>query len=253
MKPSVKADGIWMMFNLSREREERFKEYMINMARGKLRFDKFWALKDVSFEVEKGASLGIVGLNGAGKTTLLRLISGIMKPTIGTVETRGVIAPLISLGGGFDSNLSAKENIFFAGAMHGYTRKYLSERYRDILDFAELGDFEDVPISKFSSGMNARLGFAVATHINPDILILDEVLAVGDYTFRDKAMNRTLEIIRSGAAVLFVSHSMEQVKKLCAKAIWLDRGYMRMYGPSAQVCDAYAECYSKNKNRGGTS
>ena len=243
MESCIKVDGLWMLFNLSREREERAKEYFINLVRGKLQFDKFWALKDISLEMQKGDSLGIIGLNGAGKSTLLKIISGIIRPTIGTVKTHGVIAPLIALGGGFDSNMSAKENIFFVGSMHGFPRKYLETRYRDILDFADLNEFEDVPVRNFSSGMNARLGFSIATHINPDILILDEVLSVGDYTFKDKSMNRIHEIIDSGATVLFVSHSMEQVKKLCSKVIWLERGYMRMYGPADQVCDAYAQCY----------
>lgn len=248
METCVKVEDLWMMFNLSREREERFKEYVINMARGKLHFDKFWALKDISFEVEKGDSLGIIGLNGAGKSTLLKLVSGIIKPTFGTVQTNGVIAPLIALGGGFDSTLSAKENIFFTGSMHGFSHKYLAERYQDILDFAELNEFADVPVRNFSSGMNARLGFSIATHINPDILILDEVLSVGDYTFKNKSMKRTREIIDSGATVLFVSHSMDQVKKLCKKAIWLDHGYMRMYGPSNRVCNAYLKRYKNRKN-----
>lgn len=243
METCIQASDLWMMFNLSREKEERFKEYVINMVRGKLHFDKFWALKDISFQIQKGDSLGVIGLNGSGKSTLLKLISGIMRPTVGKVRTEGVIAPLIELGGGFDGNMSARENVFFTGAMHGFSQKYLEERYQDILDFAELNDFANVPLRNFSSGMKARLGFSIATHIEPDILIIDEVLSVGDYTFREKSMKRIQAIIDSGATVLFVSHSMDQVKKLCNKAIWLDHGHMRMYGEAAQVCNAYSKCY----------
>ena len=239
---SVSVKNISMMFNLSREREERIKEYLINLVRGRLHFDAFWALTDISLELKKGDSLGIIGLNGAGKSTLLKIISGIIRPTSGTVWTEGIIAPLIALGGGFDGNLTAKENIFFVGSMHGFSRKYLAERYQDILEFAELKEFANVPVRNFSSGMNARLGFSIATHINPDILIIDEVLSVGDYNFRDKSLNRIHEIIDSGATVLFVSHSMEQVKKLCTKTLWLDHGKMRMFGPSSDVCESYLEC-----------
>ena len=239
----ITVKDLWMMFNLSREKEERFKEYAINFVRGKLHFDRFWALKDISFKVEEGDSLGIIGLNGSGKSTLLKLVSGIMRPTVGSVKTIGTIAPLIEMGGGFDGQLSAKENIFFSGALHGYSKKYMQERCQKILDFAELGDFADVPLKNFSSGMSARLGFSVATEMDPDILIIDEVLSVGDYKFREKSFERIMSIINNHATVLFVSHSMEQVKKLCKNAIWLDHGHMMMIGPSDEVCDAYSSFY----------
>lgn len=241
MEPAVKVEDVGMMFNLSRQKEERFKEYLFNLLRGELFFDAFWALEDISFEVQKGESLGIIGLNGSGKSTLLKLISGLMKPTRGRVATEGVIAPLIELGGGFDVNMSAKENIFFTGTMHGYSEKYIKERYDRIIDFAEIEDFSDVPVRNFSSGMKARLGFSIATMIDPDILIVDEALSVGDFRFREKCQDRIQDIVQRGAAVLLVSHSMEQVQRMCARAVWLERGHMRMIGPAAEVCQAYKE------------
>ena len=239
MSTMVRVDDVSMMFNMSSDRIDNIKEYVIRLIKRDLMFQEFWALKHISFELEKGDSLGIVGLNGAGKSTLLKLIAGVMKPTQGSVYTGGGIAPLIELGAGFDEDLSAEENIYLNGAILGYSREYMKERYEDIIKFAELDNFTKVPLKNFSSGMKARLGFAVATMNIPDILILDEVLSVGDYKFQEKSFNRTQEILNSGATVLFVSHSVSQVRKICNKALWLDRGEMRMFGDAEEVCNAY--------------
>lgn len=240
MKTMISISDVSMMFNLSSERVDNIKEYIIRLVKGNLMFSEFWALKNISFELEKGDSLGIVGLNGSGKSTLLKLIAGVLKPTKGTVFTGGGIAPLIELGAGFDEDLSAAENIFLNGSILGYSRQYMEERFDDIIEFAELQNFVEVPLKNFSSGMKARLGFAVATMNVPDILILDEVLSVGDYKFQEKSFHRTQEILDSGATVLFVSHSVEQVRKICKKALWLQNGEMVMYGSSEEVCDAYS-------------
>lgn len=240
MKTMISVSDVSMMFNLSSERVDNIKEYIIRLVKGNLMFSEFWALKNISFELEKGDSLGIVGLNGSGKSTLLKLIAGVLKPTKGTVFTGGGIAPLIELGAGFDEDLSAAENIFLNGSILGYSRQYMEERFDDIIEFAELQNFVEVPLKNFSSGMKARLGFAVATMNVPDILILDEVLSVGDYKFQEKSFHRTQEILDSGATVLFVSHSVEQVRKICKKALWLQNGEMVMYGSSEEVCDAYS-------------
>ena len=238
---AVKVDNVSMMFNLSRHREERLKEYVINVVRKRLAFDEFWALTDVSFEVKKGGTLGIVGTNGSGKTTLLKLIAGIMKPTKGTVKTEGTIAPLFAMGNGFDNSLSARENIYLVGAMHGHTRQYMAKHFDEIIEFAELEDFVDVPLRNYSSGMHSRLSFAIATLVQADILIADEVLAVGDAKFHKKSEERMAKMRSNGATVLFVSHSPGKVQKVCKNAIWLDHGKLVMAGSSKEVCDAYAK------------
>lgn len=235
----IKVNDVSMMFNLSSEKIDSIKEYFIKAVRRELHFQEFWALRDISFTLEKGDSLGIVGLNGSGKSTLLKIVSGILKPTKGTVETYGSIAPLIELGAGFDANLSARENIYLNGAILGYSRAYMSERFDEIIEFAELQDFVDTAVKNYSSGMVARLGFAIATMNVPDILIIDEILAVGDYKFQEKSFARMQEMIASGATVVFVSHSIEQVQKICKKALWLEHGHMRMLGDSDAVCGEY--------------
>lgn len=240
---AIKADNVSMMFNLSRQREERLKEYVINLVRRKLFFDEFWALKNVSFEVEKGDSLGIVGVNGSGKTTLLKVIAGIMRPTEGSVTTNGSIAPLFAMSSGFDTSLTARENIYLVGAMHGHSRTYMDRRFDEIIDFAELEEFVDVPMRNYSSGMSSRLSFAIATLVQAEILIADEVLAVGDAKFRKKSEERMAKMRSNGATVLFVSHSPGQVQKVCRNAIWLDHGTVVMAGKSVDVCKAYeAHC-----------
>lgn len=238
---AIKVDNVSMMFNLSREREERLKEYVINLLKRKLFFDEFWALTDVSFEVKKGGTLGVIGTNGSGKTTLLKLVAGIMTPTKGTVKTEGSIAPLFAMNSGFDSALSARENIYLVGAMHGHSRQYMTKKFDEIIDFAELENFVDVPLRNYSSGMSSRLAFAIATLVQTDILIADEVLAVGDAKFHKKSEERMAKMRANGATVLFVSHSPGQVQKVCRDAIWLDHGKLVMAGPSKEVCDAYAE------------
>lgn len=235
----IKVNDVSMMFNLSSEKIDSIKEYFIKAVRRELHFQEFWALRDISFTLEKGDSLGIVGLNGSGKSTLLKIVSGILKPTKGTVETCGSIAPLIELGAGFDANLSARENIYLNGAILGYSRAYMSERFDEIIEFAELQDFVDTAVKNYSSGMVARLGFAIATMNVPDILIIDEILAVGDYKFQEKSFARMQEMIASGATVVFVSHSIEQVQKICKKALWLEHGHMRMLGDADAVCEEY--------------
>jgi len=240
MSAIIELENVSMMFNLSTERVDNIKEYVIRMLKRQLFFREFWALRDISFKLEKGDSLGVIGLNGSGKSTLLKVVAGILKPTKGRVMVRGSVAPLIELGAGFDADLSARENIFLNGAILGYSREYMEEKFDEIVSFAELQDFIDVQVKNFSSGMTARLGFAIATMNIPDILIVDEVLAVGDYKFQEKSFARMERIINSGATVLFVSHSVEQVKKMCNKALWLEHGKMKMFGDVNVVCDAYS-------------
>ena len=231
----VKVEDVSMMFNMSQEKVDNIKEYIIKMLKHELMFHEFWALKNVSFELKKGDSLGIVGLNGSGKSTLLKVIAGVLKPTKGHVATMGSIAPLIELGAGFDDDLSAEENILLNGSILGYSKEYMMSRYDDIIKFAELEGFTNTALKNFSSGMKARLGFAIATMNIPDILILDEVLAVGDFKFQEKSFARTKEIINSGTTVLFVSHSVNQVRDICNKVLWLDHGEVVMFGDTEKI------------------
>ncbi len=240
-KTVIKVDNIGMEFNLSAEKVDNLKEYVIKFLKRELLFQEFWALKNVSFEVEKGDRVGIIGLNGAGKSTLLKIISGVMKPSQGTVEIKGRIVPLLELGAGFDNDYTGKENIFLNGAILGYSKEFLEEKYDEIVEFSEIKQFINVPIKNYSSGMRARLGFSIATMVEPDILVLDEVLSVGDSKFREKSENRIMSLFDKGITVLFVSHSIDQVKKLCNKAIWLEKGEIKMQGDVEEVCDAYEE------------
>ncbi|MGN2337054.1 ABC transporter ATP-binding protein [Clostridium cagae] len=236
---AVEINNVSMMFNKSSERIDNIKEYIVKIAKRKLMFEEFWALKDVSFNIKRGEALGIVGLNGSGKSTLLKIIAQVMKPTQGSVNIYGSVAPLIELGAGFDMDLSARENIFLNGAVLGYSRGQMKEKFEEIMDFAELWDFVDVPVKNFSSGMVARLGFAIATCRIPDILIVDEILGVGDYKFQEKCEKRMNEIISHGATIIFVSHTIEQVQKLCNKVVWLSKGEMVMMGDVEEVCKQY--------------
>ena len=228
-----------MRFNMSRERVDSIKEYLIKVAKRQLFFDEFWALQDVSFDIRKGEVFGLVGLNGAGKSTLLKLVAGVLKPTAGTVLVEGEIAPLIELGAGFDPDLTARENIYMNGAVLGYNTAYMRERFQDIIDFSELKDFVDVPVKNFSSGMYARLGFAIATLVRPDVLIVDEILGVGDFRFQKKCQRRIQELMGGGTTVLMVSHTGETIKKFCSRAAWLENGRLREIGPAAEVCAHY--------------
>lgn len=235
----IKVSDVSMMFNLSTEKLDNIKEYFIRAVKRQLHYQEFWALQNISFELEKGDSLGIVGLNGSGKSTLLKIISGILKPTTGRAEAYGAIAPLIELGAGFDPNLSARENIYLNGAMLGYDREYMNRRFDEIIEFAQLQNFVDTAIKNYSSGMVARLGFAIATMNVPDILIIDEILAVGDYQFQEKSFAKMQSMMDTGATVVFVSHSTEQVQQICRKALWLEHGKMKMFGDAQTVCGAY--------------
>ena len=236
----ISVNDVWIRFNLASECVDNIKEYVIKMLKRQLMFQEFMALKGISFEVKAGESWGFVGTNGSGKSTLLKTISGILKPYKGSVLVNGTISPLIELGAGFDGNLTARENIFLNGSVLGYSEKFLKEKFDEIVDFAELRDFLDVPIKNFSSGMAARLGFAIATTVKPDILICDEVLAVGDFKFQEKCEQRMNELLSGGTTLLFVSHSIEQVKRMCQKAIWIDHGEMKMIGNAEEVCNAYS-------------
>lgn len=238
-KAVIKVKNVGMEFNLSQEKIDNLKEYFIKLLKRELLFQEFWALKDISFEVKKGDRVGIIGLNGAGKSTLLKIISGIMKPTEGAVEINGKIVPLLELGAGFDKNYTGRENIFLNGAMLGYTKEFLEEKFDEIVEFSEIGKFIDVPIKNYSSGMKARLGFSIATMVEPEILVVDEVLSVGDAKFRKKSEERIMSLFNKGITVLFVSHSIHQVKRLCNKAIWLEKGEVVMQGDADKVCAAY--------------
>ncbi|XOK60431.1 ABC transporter ATP-binding protein [Paenibacillus elgii] len=235
----VEINDVSMMFNLSREKIDNVKEYFIRFVKGQIIFEEFWALKNISLNMKKGESLGIVGLNGSGKSTLLKLIAGVLKPTTGNISVYGTVAPLIELGAGFDFDLTARENIFLNGAILGYSRAQMKEKFEEILDFAELWDFVDVPIKNFSSGMVARLGFSIATISRPDILIADEILGVGDYKFQKKCEERMADIIGNGATVILVSHSIDTVKKICTNVAWLNKGQLISVGPTDTVCKEY--------------
>lgn len=235
----IEVNDVSIKFNLEREKVNSLKEYLIRKMKGTLEYEEFWALKNVSFKVEKGDSVGLVGLNGCGKSTMLKVIAGVLKPTGGNVSVGGSIAPLIELGAGFDFDLTAQENVFLNGAILGYSKKQMQEHYDDIVEFSELGDFMNVPVKNFSSGMLSRLAFAIATIGKPDILIVDEVLAVGDFRFQEKCEKRIQNMMGKDTTVLFVSHSIEQVEKLCNKAVWLEKGHVRQIGPVEEICRAY--------------
>ncbi|MCQ5129395.1 ABC transporter ATP-binding protein [Butyricicoccus faecihominis] len=235
----IEVKNMSMQFNLSSEKIESLKEYVIKLLRGKLMFNEFYALRNVTFSVEKGSAVGVLGANGSGKSTLLKVISGIYPPSVGSVEVNGTVAPLIELGAGFDPDLTARENVFLNGAVMGFQKEFVKSKYNEIVDFSELHDFMDVPIKNFSSGMSARLGFSVATLVHPDILIVDEVLGVGDAAFQRKCEEKMHELRSDGTTMLFVSHSIEQVREICDYAVWLNHGEVAMQGKCAAVCDAY--------------
>ena len=228
--PIVTVDNVSMKFNLSSEKFDSFKEYVIKSIKRQVSYDAFMALQGVSFEVMRGDSVGLVGLNGSGKSTMLKVIAGVLKPTEGKVAVNGTIAPLIELGAGFDMDLTARENVFLNGALLGYNRARMEEQYPDIVEFSELAEFMDVPVKNFSSGMVSRLAFAIATIGTPDILIVDEVLSVGDFHFQEKCEARIQNMRDHGTTILFVSHSLEQVKKICNKMAWLEKGHLKMFG-----------------------
>ncbi len=235
----ISVKDVSMIFNLASERVDNLKEYILKVLKKELMVQEFYALRDVSLEIGRGESVALVGANGSGKSTLLKVIAGVMSPTKGSVSVKGSIAPMIELGAGFDMDLTARENIFLNGAVLGHDRQFMESHFNSIMDFAELWDFVDVPVKNFSSGMVARLGFAIATEIRADILIVDEVLAVGDFRFQEKCKQRMAEMMSGGTTMLFVSHSAEQVRELCQKAVWLEKGRVKMIGDVNEVCDCY--------------
>lgn len=237
----IKLENISMKFNLGIEKNYSIKEAFISIFDKKRRVKKseFWALKDVSFEVKKGEVIGLIGSNGAGKSTLLKVVSGVMKPTKGKVSVSGVISPMIELGAGMDPELTARENIYLNGAILGYSKEFIEEKFEQIVDFSELKDFLDAPVKNFSSGMTAKLAFAIATVVEPEILIVDEILSVGDIKFQEKSKNKMLEMIKGGTTVLYVSHSIESIKELCDRVVWLEHGEVIEIGDSKEVCDKY--------------
>ena len=240
-KYAVEVDHVSMLFNMSSEKVDNIKEYFVRLLTRRLNYDEFWALRDISFKIERGDRLGVMGFNGAGKSTLLKVVAGVLKPTTGRVKVRGVIAPMLELGAGFDMNYTGKENIFLYGATMGYSRKFLEEKYDEIVEFSELGKFINTPMKNYSSGMKSRLGFAIATAVKPDILILDEVLSVGDAAFREKSEQRILDLMEDGVTVLFVSHNTDRVRKICNKAIILTKGQIVASGDADSICNIYTE------------
>lgn len=237
----VDVDHVTIRFNQASEKIDNLKEYFVKLVRKELMFKEFFAVKDASFQVRKGEAWALVGTNGSGKSTLLKAISGILKPYQGSITIHGEIAPLIELGAGFDGNMTARENIYLNGCVLGHSKKFMDEHFNEIADFAELWDFLDMPIKNYSSGMRARLGFAVATMVKPDILICDEVLAVGDMAFQQKCMKRMKNMLSGGTTLLFVSHNIHQVRQLCDHAVWLDKGVVKMVGDVEAVCAAYVK------------
>ena len=233
--------NVSMKFNLGVEKDNSLKMIFINLftPRKKKKKDYFWALKDIDFRINKGDVVGIIGANGAGKSTLLKVVSGVYKPTTGTVEVNGKISPMIELGAGFDPELTARENIYLNGAILGYSKEFLEEKFEEIVEFSELREFLDVPIKNFSSGMVAKLAFSISTIVDPEVLIVDEILAVGDIKFQEKSKNKMMSMIEGGTTVLYVSHSTESIKQLCNKVIWLDPGKIVKIGEANEVCDEY--------------
>lgn len=252
-KELLRVEHVGMKFNLSKERVDDLREYLIRMLTGKkLERDEFWALKDVSFSLHEGERIGILGLNGAGKSTLLKVIAGVFKPTEGKVIRNGKIVPLLELGAGFDKNYTGRENIYLYGSVLGYSRSYMDAKYDQIVKFSGLGEFIDVPIKNYSSGMKSKLGFAIATIAEPEILILDEVLSVGDRKFRKKSERRILDMMENGTAVLFVSHSLAQVQRICNKAMILDHGQLVAFGDVDEIAELYTQMTEEPDEAAGT-
>lgn len=244
----IEIKNVSMRFNLEIEKDNSLKKIFIKIfdvrnwfKKNKNKKNEFWALKDVSFSVDSGDVFGIVGSNGAGKSTLLKLVAGVYKPTKGTINVDGKISPMIELGAGFDGELTARENIYLNGAILGYSKDFIDEKFDEIVEFSELRDFLDVPIKNYSSGMTAKLAFSISTIVNPEILIVDEILSVGDIKFQEKSKNKMMSMIKNGTTVMYVSHSLESIRDLCNKAIWLDHGKVKMVGNVNEVCDAYYE------------
>ena len=240
----IKAEHISMRFRLSADRISSMKEYVVRLITGRLKFKEFLALQDISFSVQKGEVLGIIGHNGAGKSTLLKVISGILKPSEGSVTVHGNIVPMLELGSGFDYDMTGRENIFLNGAILGYSKKFLESKCHEIIDFSELGEFIEEPLRNYSSGMMMRLAFSIATVVEPEILVVDEILAVGDADFQAKSKKRMMELMSGGTTVLMVSHTMSQIRELCDKVLWIEHGQMKGFGETKELCDAYGSMKS---------
>lgn len=238
-KYAVEVANVSMKFNLAQERVDSLKEYFVKRIKGQIKYDEFYALKNISFNIEKGDSFALVGSNGSGKSTMLKIIAGVLKPTFGTMKVQGSIAPLIELGAGFDFDLTGRENVFLNGAILGHSRNLMREKYDEIIDFAELKEFEDVPVKNYSSGMVARLGFSIATIVKPEILIVDEILSVGDYAFQEKCHKRMEAMMTGGTTVILVSHSSDDVKRICRHGIWINKGKLMRVGTADEVCESY--------------
>lgn len=238
----IEIRNVTMQYRLTNDRVSNLKEYLIKRLKKRLTIEYFTALDNVSFTVNRGEVLGLIGHNGAGKSTILKVISGIVRPTSGSVSLRGNVVPMLELGNGFDFDMTGRENIFLNGAILGYSEEFLKAKYNEIVEFSEIGQFIDLPLRNYSSGMIARLGFSIATVVEPEILIVDEVLAVGDATFQEKSKKRMMELMGGGTTVLFVSHSLEQIRELCDRVVWIDHGKVKMCGETKEVCDAYEAC-----------
>jgi len=239
-KTVIEVSDVTMRFRMNSDRIMSLKEFVTKALRRKLEYQEFTALNHVSFTVQKGETLGLIGRNGAGKSTMLKVISGILKPTEGSAVCYGNVVPMLELGSGFDPDLTGRENIFLNGAILGYNEPFLKASYDEIVEFSELGQFIETPIRNYSSGMLARLAFSIATVVKPEILIVDEILAVGDAQFQEKSRKRMLELMGSGTTVLFVSHSIDQIREMCSQVVWLERGTVRAIGPAEEICHAYA-------------
>lgn len=239
MEPIIEVKDVSMRFRMANDRISSIKEYAIAKLTGKLEYKEFEALKHVSFDVQRGEVVGLIGHNGAGKSTMLKVISGILKPTEGSVTVRGNIAPMLELGSGFDFDMTGRENIFLNGAILGYSEEFLNSKYQEIVGFSEIGQFMDMPLRNYSSGMIARLAFSIATVVVPEVLIVDEVLSVGDADFQEKSRRRMMELMNGGTTVLFVSHSLPQIRQMCTRAAWLEHGEVQRFGNATEICDEY--------------
>lgn len=235
----IELKNVSLKYNMNKEKIFSFKEYIIKLIKNELNYEEFWALKDINLKIEKGEVVGLVGFNGAGKSTLLKIISQIIEPTTGIVKVNGRISPLIELGTGFDFDLTARENIYLNGYILGYNKKFIDKNFTEIVEFAELNEFIDVPLKNFSSGMVARLGFSISTIVKPDILIVDEILSVGDFKFQEKSLNKIKSMIKDRVTVLMVSHSIDQIEKMCTKVVWLENGSIKKIGNSKEICEEY--------------
>lgn len=235
----IRVENVSMRFRMANDRVTSIKEMVTKMLKRQVEYKDFWALKNVSFDVKRGEVIGLIGRNGAGKSTILKIISGILKPTEGSVYRGGGIVPMLELGSGFDYDLTGKENIYLNGAVLGYSKEFLESRYNDILEFSELGEFINTPIRNYSSGMLMRLAFSIATVVNPEILIVDEILSVGDENFQKKSHARMMELMAGGTTVLYVSHNLDQIREMCNRVVWLENHTVKMFGGVKEVCDAY--------------